>query len=105
MTGDPHLPRKQNVALQHARACETRLRTNDIVFTDGAGVSDLHQTVDLGPALHSRLADSSPIDGRQRLNLDVIFDNGNAGLNDFGVRFVGALGETEAVPTDDYPVL
>ena len=103
--GDAHLPGQQHVLLQDRTAGEAGLRADDVVFADHAGVADLHQAVDLRAALHARFAHGGAVDRGQALDLDIVFDHRDAGLHDFVVRAVGALGESEAIAADDHAVL
>src|SRR5260370_8423666 len=65
----------------------------------------LHEAVDLGAALNASFADGRAIDAGERLHLDIVLDDRDAGLHDLVMRTIGALGEAETVATDDGAVL
>src|SRR5260370_39984604 len=65
----------------------------------------LHEAIDLGAALHASFADGRAIDAGERLHLDIVLDDRDAGLHDLVMRTIGALGEAETVATDDGAVL
>src|SRR5512137_980883 len=57
----------QSYMLAKSRAAgNTHLRNDHAVFTDNAVVGDLHQVVDLGPALYHGHLEGCAIDGRIR---------------------------------------
>src|SRR5262249_35753609 len=105
MSARTHLAGQDNVAFQHRAASEASLRTHDVVFAARAGVTHLHQGIDLGAALDTRLPHGCPIHGGEGLNFNVVLDHGDAGLHDLELGAVGAFGEAETVAADDYRVL
>ena len=105
VAGHSDLPGQQHVALENARAGESGLRTDDVVFADDAGVSHLDQAVDLRAALNASLTHGGAVDRGERLYLDVVFDHSNPGLHDLVVRAVRALSEAVSVAADNDPVL
>ena len=56
------LPRKQDVFFEDRAARQPRLRADDVVFADLAGMPHLHQPVDLGAAADARLTDRGAVD-------------------------------------------
>jgi len=105
MTGNAHLSRKKDSFPQNGRSGESCLGADDVVFADHAGVTDLHQAIDLGAAADARLADRGAIDRGEGLNLDVVFDDGDAALDDFLVGAVRAFGKAEAIAPNHDAVL
>src|SRR5205085_5998401 len=61
--------------------------------------------VDFGPAFDARLAHGGAIDGGECLDLDIVLHHRHAALDDFLVRSVGALGESETIAADYGSVL
>ena len=68
-------------------------------------VRNLHEVVDLRPALDPGLANRRPIDRRVGANLDVVFDDHGGDLRDLLVRPVVAVRKAEAVAAHDRAVL
>src|SRR6185437_5790318 len=56
-------------------------------------------------ALYPGFAHGRAVDRSEGLNLNVVFDYGDAALNDFVMRPIGALGESKAVAAHDDAVL
>src|SRR5262249_28369578 len=92
VAGDADLTRQQHMFFEDAASGESNLRADDVVFADNGGVAYLHEGIDLGASLDACLADCGAIDSGERLDLDVVFDHGDAGLDDLVMRTVGALG-------------
>src|SRR5579884_112485 len=68
-------------------------------------MSDLHQAVDLGAALYASFAHRRAIHRRQRLDLDIVFDHRDSGLDDFIMGSFGGFSETESIASHDHSVL
>jgi len=97
---------RKNAAIANAsRAREADLSAEQRVFSDVAGVPDLHEIVNFGAATDMRFADGCAVNGAVRLDFDVVFDDGDAALDNLLVRSVSALGEAKTVATDDCAVL
>src|SRR5271165_1874510 len=105
MTGDTNLTGEQNILFQNAAAGQPGLRADDIVLADHTGVAYLHQAVDFGSTANPRLAHRGAIDGGERLNLHVIFQNRSAGLDNLKMSAGGGLGEAESVTANDHSIL
>ena len=101
----PTCPARSTFLLEDATAGEARLRADDVVLADHAGMPDLDKAVDFGAALHARFSDRRPVDGCEALNLHVVLDDGHAGLDDLEVRPVRSLGEAVTVSADHDAVL
>ncbi len=91
-------------------AGEADLRAEQRVGPDRGAVADHDEVVDLGAGVDACLADGGAVDGGVGLNLDVVVEDGDAGLEDFvpcGSVGRGCIvaGEAEAVGTDDGAVL
>ena len=54
MARHAYLSGQQHILAEYAAAGKSRLRADNVVFSDYAGVSDLHETVDLRKALEER---------------------------------------------------
>ncbi len=110
MACDSHLSRQDYVVTDFSRPREPHLRAQQRVFANGRSVAYLNQIVDFGAARNRGLADSGAIDTARRLDLDVVSDDDDAGLDDLvpmGLStFISViLGEAEAVGAYDYGVL
>src|SRR5438105_7886338 len=92
-----NLSGKKHVLAQHGASRQTGLRADDIVLANHTSMADLNQAVDLGSSLDARLADSGAIDGGKRLHFHIVFNNGDAGLDDFEVRALSCFCETETI--------
>jgi hypothetical protein len=68
-------------------------------------VGDLHEVVDLGASLDSRLAHGRTIDGRIRPQLHIVFEDDGGNLRNLLVRAVAAANEAVAIAADDDAVL
>ena len=90
-------------------AGEADLRAEEGIFTDGAAVADLDEVIYFGSSANAGLADRGPVDGGVGLDLDVVFEDGGAGLEDLVPGGAGGgvmvAGEAEAVGSDDGTVL
>lgn len=105
MAGGSDLAGQKDIAFELGSAGQAGLGANDVVFANCATVAHLHQAIDFSASLHNCFADTGPIDAGEALNFDIIFDHGDAGLDDFEMGVVGAFGETEAIAADDDAVL
>src|SRR5260370_29373444 len=105
MSGHANLPCHEHVLFENAAARQAHLRTDNIVLAHHGCMAYLHEAIDLGVALHASFADGRAIDGGERLHLDVVLDDRDAGLHDLVMRTIGALGEAETIATDDGAVL
>ena len=105
VSGDTDLSREEHILLKDGTAGQTGLRADDVIFANHAGVADLHQTVDLGPAFDTGLAHGGAVHRGEALDLHVVLDHGAAGLHNFVVRVIGTLRETKTVAADDHAVL
>jgi len=68
-------------------------------------MADLDQIVDLGSGVDAGFADGGAVDAGVGLDLDVVFEDGRAGLEDLVPASVGLSGESEAVGAYDGTVL
>jgi hypothetical protein len=68
-------------------------------------VANEREVVDFCAAADAGLAYGGAIYAGVGLNLDVVFEDGGAGLKHFVPTAVGELGESQAVPADDDAVL
>ena len=100
VAGDADLARQQHVLFENRTAGESGLGADDVVLSDDAGMTDLTEAVNFRSALHASFTEAGTIDGRERLNLDIILYNGDTGLEDLMLRAIGALCESETVTTD-----
>ena len=68
-------------------------------------MADLHQTIDLRAPLDARFAQRGAVYRRERLNLDIVFQNRDAGLDD--LELVARVGFRKAKPvaSDDHAVV
>ena len=101
----PTCPPSIDVVADRRAAGDADLRRQQGVPPDVHAVADLHEVVDLGAGLNARFADGGPIDRRVRADLDVVFDDDDAGLRNLLVRAVGAPDEAVAVGADHRAVL
>src|SRR4051812_258604 len=83
VTGRASLTRHDDVLLENGASGKPGLAANDVVFPNDAGMSNLDQTVNFRAALDTRFAQGRPIDRSECLNFYVVFENGNARLDDF----------------------
>src|SRR5690348_7193127 len=87
------------------RAGEADLSAEQRVFADLASVSHLNEIVDFCAAADARFADGGAVNRAIGLNLDVVFDDGDAGLLHFVPAAVRFAREAEAVAADYHSVL
>ncbi len=73
---------EDDVAAHMGRSGEADLRAEQRVLTDGRAVADLDEVVDLGASADAGLADRGAVDGGVGLDLDVVLEDGGAGLED-----------------------
>src|SRR5205085_249537 len=90
---------------ENRTAGQASLRADDVVFPHHAGMSHLHQAIDLGAPLDARFSHRRAIDGSERLYLHVIFNHRHARLYDLEVRSFGSLGESKAIASHHHSVL
>src|SRR5258706_3236168 len=100
-----HLPAEHHVVADLGAAGDPDLRGHQHVASDGDAVRDLDEIVDFRAGLDARLADSWPIDGRVRAELDIVFDDDGRDLGDFLVCAVAPSDESVPVAADDDAVL
>ena len=93
-----------DVLPQGRAAGKSGLSTDDVVFANNACVPDLNKAVDLSASLHASFANRCAIDGGQRLNLNVIFDHGDARLDDFELGPIVALANPNPSPPTTTPL-
>jgi hypothetical protein len=114
VAGDAYLSGENDIVAYVGGSGEAYLRAQESVFSDGAGVSDVDEVVDLGASGDVGAADVGAVDAGSGLDLDVVGDLDVAGLDDFvpagsliaGFVFASfVFGETEAVGADDDGVL
>ena len=65
VAGDANLAGQQNIVAENGAPRQARLRADDVVFSDLAGMAHLHQSVDLGAAADTRLTHCGTVDVRQ----------------------------------------
>src|SRR5664280_2018013 len=104
MAGDADLSGEDDILADVAGTGETDLRTEQAVFADTGSVADLDEVVDLGVGVDVGFANRGAIDGGVGLDLDVVVENGSAGLHDLVPAFAIA-GKAVAVGTDHDAVL
>ena len=111
---DAYLSRENHVIADICGSGQSDLRAQERVFSNGAGVSDVDEVVDLGAAGNVSTANVGAVDAGSGLDLDVVRDLHVAGLHDLvparglvaGFVFAAfVLGEAEAVGADDDGIL
>src|SRR5512136_1310628 len=100
MSGNAHLAGKSYMLAKLGAPGYADLRNDHTVLADHAIVSDLHQVVDLGPALDEGYFQSGTIDGRVRAYLHIILDHHDAYLR-YLVPPLAVRRVTEAVTSND----
>ena len=96
VAGHADLTGEDDVAADGGGAGEAYLGAEEGVLADGGAVADLDKVVDLGSSANAGLAEGGSVDAGVGLDLDVVFEDGGAGLGDF-VPSGGGLGKAEAV--------
>ena len=102
---DPSLAGHDDVLFEHGTAGQSGLPADDVVFSNDAAVADLAEAVDFGAALHARFAERAAIHRGQRLDLNIVFYDGNGRLRDLELRAFVRLRETKAVATNGHAIV
>jgi hypothetical protein len=110
VAGDADLSGENYVFANARGAGEPDLGAEEGVLPYGGAVADLDEVVDLCAEPDAGFPDGSAVDGGIGLDLDVVFKDGGAGLQNLVPGAVaccgsGVAGEAEAVGTDDDAVL
>jgi len=109
VTGDPNLAGENYAFANDSRSGEADLRAQQGIAAHRGAMAYLDEIIDLGAGMDAGFADAGAVDAGIRLDFDVVFENGRAGLNDFVPGFAGwhpgLFGEAEAVRSDDGSVL
>ena len=105
MTGYADLAGQNDVFADGGGSGEADLGAKQRIGAYGRAVADLDEVVDLGAEVDAGLADGGAVDAGVGLDLDVVFDDCSAGLQDLVPGAVRLAGEAEAVGPDDSAVL
>ena len=105
MAGSADLAGENAAVTDFCRTSEADLAAEHGVHADARGMADDDQVVELGAAAYASFADGGAVDAGVGLDLDVVFEDGGAGLLHFVPRAVALFGEAEAVAADDYAIL
>jgi hypothetical protein len=97
VAGDAYLSGENYVVAYIRRSGQAYLRDEQRVVAYGATVAYLDQVVDLRAASYASLAYAGAVDTGVGLDLDVVFDDYVAGLDDFVPAAEVVLGEAETV--------
>ena len=98
------LARHDDVFFEDGAAGESGLAADDVVLSHYAGVPDLAQAIDFGAAFHASFTDRGAVDGGQSLDLDVVFKNGDTGLDDLVLGAVRRFREAKPSPPMTTPL-
>ena len=101
MADDAGLPAENDVAAGFCRTGNARLRDDDVVRADNDVVADLNEVVDLGAGGDAGGLKTGSVDGGVRADFDVIFDDDDAELLEFGVLALRVGGVAKAAGADD----
>ena len=82
MTRDADLAGEDHTLADVRGPGESRLRADERVLIDSAGVADLYEIVDLRPAFYAGLADGGAVDRGVCTDLDIVLKNYAARLRD-----------------------
>src|SRR5580704_15111152 len=105
MASHTHLSR-QDTSIAHSRSpSQSDLAAKHGVFADFAGMANLDEVVDLGPASDARLADGRSVDNTLCLDLNIVLDHRGAGLADFVPASIRLARESIAVTSNHDAVL
>ncbi len=105
MTGSANLA-SENAAVAHLRrSCKAHLAAEHCIGPNTRGMPDDDEIVQLGSAANASFSDGGAIDAGVGLHLDVVLENGWAGLLHLVPRAVFLLGKAKAVAADDRTVL
>ena len=100
MVGHTHLT-GQDDPVPHPRAPPyAHVGAEDAVFPDLDAVTDLHQIVELGPALDTGDPHRRPVDGGERADLHIVSDLDDADLRDLDVLPIGVPGKAKTIGSD-----
>ena len=102
---DAHLTGKNDSLAYGSGTSDANLCTEESVLAYGRTVPYLNEVVDFSSCVNPGLADGGAVDTGVGLDLDGIFEDCGAGLEDLVPRAVGLAGEAEAVGTNDGSVL
>src|ERR1700722_13230901 len=105
MASDTHLSRQDTSIAHPSSAGQSDLAAKHGVFADFAGVADLDEVIDFGPAADARLADRGAVHNALGLNLNIVFDHCGAGLADFVPASISLARKPVAVTSNHDSVL
>ena len=89
------------VVADFCRAGEARLAADHVVGAKLGGMAYQDEVVDFGAAAYAGFAYRCAVDAGVGLDLDVVFEDCWAGLDDFVPGAVFSFGEAQAVAADD----
>ena len=95
------LPCQSNILPQLRAPGDTRLGRHDRVLADDHVVGNLNEVIDLCAPADDGLTEGRSIDGRVCANLDIVFDDDDAGLRNFD-PCLAASGIAESITADDH---
>ena len=98
---DAGLSAENDVAACFCRTSNARLRDDDVVLAENDVVADLNEVINFGAGRDAGRFKTGPVDGGVRADFDVIFDDHDAELLEFGVLALRVGGVAEAAGADD----